>query len=317
MCHTGVTTPDGTSLLLIGGQSGQTTRFDDVFQFDGSKFHSLNQSILDSGAGPNERPPRFARHTTVCIGNCLYTFGGFDGVGHYFGLAVYNIDTKEWKQVDAPNTPALRTNHAAAAIGSKMYIYGGNRTDHDQYVILDDLHVFDTDTMTWHSPLTTGDLPGPRVAHKLAAVGDRLLLFGGGNWTPQQDWLSKSNKVYELDTSSMRWREIKATNEAAVRASSFAIPFTFSHWLFLYGGQALASGAEIDELVSFDTVSHSWHHHVIPKGKQNPGPRSVGTANFCGGHVWLFGGSGAHCLENTMHRLSHPLFLKAKNYIRT
>jgi hypothetical protein len=64
-----------------------------------------------------------------------------------------------------------------------MYIYGGNRTEEDKgYHLFADLHVLDTTTMTWFSPKTTGDIPGPRVAHKLLSVGKYIYLFGGGEY---------------------------------------------------------------------------------------------------------------------------------------
>jgi len=315
MCHTGASSPDGNSILYIGGQCGQTQRYDDIFRFDGKQFTALNSQMNANGVGPNGCPPKFARHTTVAIGNRLFTFGGFDGMGQYFNLAVFDLETLTWSYPETRGPqPMLRTNHAAAAVGAKMYIYGGNRTEADTYHILDDLHVLDTETMTWEVAKTTGPTPGARVAHKVMSVGKRLFLFGGGVWTPQKDWVEKHNTMHILDTDSMRWSVVRSG--ADVRASSFAVPFTFSHWIFIFGGQSMKDGAEIDDLVSFDTVSGSWHKHQIPSGKLSPGARSVATANFAGGSVWLFGGSGAHTLENSVHKLMHPLFARSRSYIR-
>jgi N-acetylneuraminic acid mutarotase len=315
MCHTGASTPDGNSIVYIGGQCGQTQRFDEIFQFDGKQFTALNSLMNANGVGARGCPPKFARHTTVAIGNKLFTFGGFDGMGLYFSLAVFDLDTLTWSYPETKGeTPMLRTNHAAAAVGTKMFIYGGNRTENENYMILDDMHVLDTETMTWEKPRCSGEIPGARVAHKLMAVGKRVYLFGGGVWTPKKDWLEKSNTMYILDTDTMHWEKMAAAGPE-VKASSFAIPFTFSHWIFIYGGQALKDGVEIDDLVSFDTVSLTWHKHTV-NAKANPGARSVGTANFAGGSVWLFGGSGSHNLENSVHKLSHPLFVRARTYIR-
>jgi len=316
MCHTGASSPDGNSILYIGGQCGQTQRYDDIFRFDGKQFVALNSQMNANGIGCRGTPPKFARHTTVAVGSKLFTFGGFDGLGQYFSLAVFDLDTLTWSYPETRGpVPMLRTNHAAAAVGSKMFVYGGNRTEGDTYHILKDLHVLDTDTMTWEVAHTTGDHPGARVAHKLMAVGKCLFLFGGGVWTPQQDWVEKHNTMHVLDTDTMRWTHIKPKG-SEVRASSFAVPFTFSNWIFIYGGQALKDGSEIDDLVSFDTVAMTWHMHRISWNKLNPGARSVATANFAGGSVWLFGGSGAHALENSVHKLMHPLFTKSRTYIR-
>jgi N-acetylneuraminic acid mutarotase len=190
MCHTACAEIHGSKIYYIGGQHGQTNRFDGVYSFDVTTNKFTNFTNFKS----TTKPPKFARHTTVNIDNKLYSFGGYDGIGTYFGLAVFDPATVTWAYPTTyGETPILRTNHAAAAIGSKMYIYGGNRTDEDKtYHIYGDLCVFDTKTMTWSKPITSGDVPGPRVAHKLLAVGNKLYLFGGGLWTPEKDWIEKN-----------------------------------------------------------------------------------------------------------------------------
>jgi hypothetical protein len=64
---------------------------------------------------------RFARHTSVGIGNKVYSFGGFDGTSQYFGVAVLDLSTMSWSYPQTTGeAPKLKTNHAAAAIGTKM-----------------------------------------------------------------------------------------------------------------------------------------------------------------------------------------------------
>lgn len=45
-------------IVYIGGQSGQTSRFDDVYLFNGNKFQKLNDAINNnSGDNPDNKPP--------------------------------------------------------------------------------------------------------------------------------------------------------------------------------------------------------------------------------------------------------------------
>jgi len=298
------------SIVYIGGQSGQTSRFDDIYLFDGQKFIRQNTLLKSSSnATTCDKPNSFARHTSVSIGNKIYSFGGFDGIDKYFGIAVLDLDNMTWTY---PTTygeaPKLKTNHAATAVGKKMYIFGGNRTEGGKYYIFDDLHVFDTETMTWSQPKTTGDAPSKRVAHKLLSIGSKIYLFGGGIWEPTKDWTERTKKIYILDTETMEWSCPRVNGEESVRVSSFTIPFVYSTFIFFFGGQSIQDGNEVNDFISFDTVSNTWSVHTPLAHKDNPGQRSVGTLNLAGEHAYLFAGSDSFDLSNSVHRLNHVIF---------
>lgn len=97
MCHTGLSininsnnslnnNHQSNAIIYIGGQNGQTNRFNDIYLFDGLKFIHQNP-LLNS----INKPPFFARHTSVVIGEKIYSFGGFDGIENYFGLALLDL----------------------------------------------------------------------------------------------------------------------------------------------------------------------------------------------------------------------------------
>jgi hypothetical protein len=54
MCHTGTSVSNNWGefdrVVYIGGQSGQTTRFDDVFVFDSAKFQKINPLLNKQAA---------------------------------------------------------------------------------------------------------------------------------------------------------------------------------------------------------------------------------------------------------------------------
>eukprot|EP01118_Nematostelium_gracile_P011088 TRINITY_DN38_c0_g1_i1.p1 TRINITY_DN38_c0_g1~~TRINITY_DN38_c0_g1_i1.p1 ORF type:complete len:424 (-),score=71.07 TRINITY_DN38_c0_g1_i1:135-1406(-) len=307
MCHTGIAA-NGSKIYYIGGQHGQTNRFDGVYVFDTKTraFQKLRITSPDS-------PPKFARHVTVNINNKFYSFGGYDGFSNYFGLAIFDPEQCSWiYPVTYGDRPELRTNHAACAIGTKMYIYGGNRTEEDKsYKIYSDLHVLDTTTLTWTKPKTTGDIPGPRVAHKLLTVNNQVYLFGGGVWSPERDWIEKTPYIHVLNPETYCWTQPKMNNTHNLRVASFPIPFVCSYFIFIFGGQDNTGGGEVKDLVCFDTVSLNWtkYNPILADDEgSDPGARSVGTACLNAGKVYLFGGSGEFTLTNNTHQLSHPLF---------
>ncbi len=49
---------------------------------------SFERVELVSGAVPN-----FARHTAVAIGTKIWVYGGYDGIGAFYGLALFDTGT--------------------------------------------------------------------------------------------------------------------------------------------------------------------------------------------------------------------------------
>jgi hypothetical protein len=87
MCHTGTSLPsvyfpssgreeDGNGwqesdnydrVVYIGGQSGQTTRFDDVYVFNGSKFQKLNDALVKNAIERSMASIQFSMNFTFWI----------------------------------------------------------------------------------------------------------------------------------------------------------------------------------------------------------------------------------------------------------
>ncbi|KAJ9079797.1 hypothetical protein DSO57_1031799 [Entomophthora muscae] len=81
--------------------------------------------------------------------------------------------------------------HSATLVRDKIVIFGGCNTQ----ACYNDVYVFDTDTMYWSRPQTTGTPPSPRRAHSATLVsGLGIIVFGGGNSS------SYYNDLHILDT---------------------------------------------------------------------------------------------------------------------
>jgi N-acetylneuraminic acid mutarotase len=281
--HTATTV--GNQIAFIGGQETDTKRFNDVVMFDAAT------EAFTAATIKGDKVPNFSRQTSCLVNGKVFVFGGFDGYGTNFDLAIMDPHARTWRSV--PNSmvrgcpPPSRTNHAAASVGSKMFVFGGNNNNEaGVYQVLDDLHALDTETMTWSRPETTGCRPCARSGHSLTAIGHKLFLFGGGVWNERQGWVEKFNDVYVLDTHTMNWTKPQCSG--TVETSTFPITFAVGRYLFVFGGGSRPKHCVTNDLHILDTATYTWSMPQVEGVK--PQPRDMGTACVVGNAVYLFGG---------------------------
>lgn len=143
--------------------------------------------VLDVRSGRWERIPDApsARNSAAAavIGDKIYVVGGRQMVRQADGrqrpvnvatLEVYDPAAKRW-ETRAP-MPQAQGGLAAAAVGGKLYAFGG-----EQFVptskVFGDAWVYDPATDRWSA---LPPMPAPRHGHGAAAIGNRIFLVGGG-----------------------------------------------------------------------------------------------------------------------------------------
>jgi N-acetylneuraminic acid mutarotase len=287
MAHSG--TAIGKDIIYVGGQLEDKIRFSTVaiFRTDELVFEDVTARVRGV-------VPRFARHSAVAIDGKAYIFGGFNGFGQYYELAVFDPVALTWTYPDIPGPkPIPRTNHSATVLGKKMYLFGGNYTPHDDesYTILSDFWVLDTETMRWREIKAKGDVPGARTAHTLIAVNGRLFLYGGGIWEPKPScrWIRKFNDMYCYDPEENRWTAIPVGNK--INICSFPLVFAMKHWIFFFGGMKMEENAITNNMYCFDTVSWECHKLEAEFPEERPLPRDLGTAVVVDNKIFIFAGS--------------------------
>eukprot|EP01133_Synstelium_polycarpum_P018253 gene18253-21842_t len=272
-------------IIFIGGQETDTKRFNDIIYFD------IDTQTFSKPSIKGDRVPNFSRHTASLVGKNIYIFGGFDGHGNNFDLSVYNTVNRFWTNIPKTfvrgDSPVSRTNHASVTVGSKVYIFGGNNNDeHGHYQVLDDLHVLDTETMTWTQPEVTGDKPCARSGHCMTAIGDKLYLFGGGIWNETNGWTDKFNDIHVLDTTTNHW--VRPATTGDIHTSTFAISFAVGRFLFIFGGGSKPRHCVMNDIYILDTESFQW---TVPSIEEpRPPARDMGTACVAGTDVYFMGG---------------------------
>lgn len=296
----------GKYLIFIGGQETDTKRFNDIVYYD------TETKTFSQPAVRGDKVPNFSRHSASLVGNRIFTFGGFDGHGTNFQLSVFDPYARMWTNVPSSQLrgtlPVSRTNHASAAVGKKMYIFGGNNNNEaGQYQVLDDFSILDSETMTWSKPETTGDRPTARSGHTLTAIGKKLYLFGGGVWNENEGWVHKYNDVYVFDTETMHWTKPVCTGN--VESSTFPISFSVGRYLFIFGGGSKPNHCVTNDLYVLDTASYHWNSPTCELNR--PQPRDMGTACVVGRSVYLLGGyaGGAVDYFDTLNIACDPILV--------
>ncbi|GAM25474.1 hypothetical protein SAMD00019534_086490, partial [Acytostelium subglobosum LB1] len=281
--HTG--TAVGSTIYYIGGQETQLRRFNDIYSFN-TETHRFARVEVHGNV------PKFARHTAVAFGHRIFVFGGFDGSGIYFDLAIFDTDQGIWyNPIVHGNPPRSRTNHGSAVIGNKFYVFGGiNRDRRWELQDLDEFYVFDTDTMTWSEVECTGDKPSPRCGHRLVSIGHQLYLFGGG---AGDSWRERFNDIHIFNTETSSWRRVPST---IVRVCTFCSVFVVGTLVAVFGGQHLIKGKVTRKLYFFDTISESWHKQEFSQG--GPNPRDMASTEVVGDRIYMFGGYDGRAMDD-------------------
>lgn len=282
----------GKVIIFIGGQETDTKRFNEIIYYD-TESKSFSQPTIKG-----DKVPNFSRHTSCLVGSKVYVFGGFDGHGTNFDLATFDPYARSWcnvtKAAQKGIMPPSRTNHAAAAVGKNMYIFGGNNNNEEgKYQVLDDLNMLDTVTMTWSRPKTTGTAPCARSGHTLTAIGKKLYLFGGGVWNEREGWVHKFNDLYVLDTETLHWT--KPECQGKIDTSTFPISFAVGRFLFIFGGGSKPLHSVTNDLYILDTATLTWSSPDSEGTK--PQPRDMGTASAVGDSVYFLGGYAGGAVE--------------------
>ena len=134
--------------------------------------------------------------------------------------------------------PPARVGHSAAAVGTRIYMYGGAANER----IFKDMHVLDVASMSWMEPPTGGISPGPLFGHTAETVGKCVFLFGGakavprfGTYAASHGRTFASNKIHVLDTESMAWSKPNVAGISPLPRYRHATAM-FGSQMFMFGG---------------------------------------------------------------------------------
>lgn len=201
---------------------------------------------------------------------------------------MYRLDTATGTWSEVPMTgavPEARSYHAMAAIGTRLYVFGGCIRSGR----LNDLHAFDTDTGVWRKIPTCDNILG-RGGAGLTSVGTKLFVVGGFAGREMGD-------VHEFDTELSEWRQIEATPPLPPR--SVCGVASLGSRIVVIGGEVdpsseghAGAGRFSDDVYVFDTENEQagWER-VVPGGDTRLSPRGWFPATAFGDNaILVFGG---------------------------
>lgn len=211
-------------------------------------------------------------------------------------------DSENWVVLTVNgDKPLPRFNHAAAIVGSKMVVVGGESDNR----LLEDVQVLNFDPPSW-SPassklyLSPTSLPHKIPAckgHALVAWGKKILLVGG-----KTDPASDKVSIWAFDTETEVWTLVASKGDIPVARSGHTV-VRASSFLILFGGEDVRR-RKLNDLHMFDLKSFTWF--PLHCRGQRPSARSNHVATFYDDKLLLvFGGTSKSRTLNDLYSLDY------------
>jgi len=245
--------------------------------------------------------PRTGATASVVGGSTIVVFGGLDiEKGWLNEVYLLQTDTMTWSQPKIQGkAPSLRDKSGSVAIGNKVYIFGGfgpslesSKSTGDPFELIksaefvwwDDIHVLNTETLTWETPVVTGMRPSSRCAVGMVALDDHSIFIFGGRDTKQ-----RTNDLHKLTIAadgSLSW---SAINPVGVKPGerSFHSCVPCASKLVVFGGLSGAN-SHYNDIHIYDSSTNAWVQPPLEGAVQARGFHSAVVVN---NSMILFGGS--------------------------
>ncbi|KAH6769761.1 Galactose oxidase/kelch repeat superfamily protein [Perilla frutescens var. hirtella] len=208
--------------------------------------------------------------------------------------------------------PTPRFNHAAAVIGNKMVVVGGESANG----LLEDVQVLSFDRFSWTTAssklyLSPTSLPLKIPAckgHTLVPWGKKVLLIGGKT-EPVNDRVS----VWAFDMEAECWSHIEAKGDVPVARSGHTVVRANSV-LILFGGED-TKRRKLNDLHMFDLKSLTW----LPLHCTGPRPCSRSNhiaALYNDKMLFVFGGAAKSRTLNDLYSLDFEAMVWTRIKVR-
>ena len=240
-----VDSPNSDSLLIIGGANPDGA-FDDVFvlDFEQYKWFKCHWQGLPKRY---EHSAFIPEHTSSEV----VVYGGAQMDRNLNDVQVLDTDAKSWcLSVPSGEAPSQRTCHSAAAIGNRLFIFGGGQSG-AKPVKDDKLYVYNAKENCWYQPVVNGQSPKVRHGHVMIAVRDAIYVHGGMAGT---EILGDLWKLI-TDDGEMSWSQPTVNGDIPSKRAAHA-GCAVDGTLYLFGGMN-ETGA-LDDLYALNTETMLW-----------------------------------------------------------
>ncbi|KAI9275651.1 hypothetical protein BDA99DRAFT_496109 [Phascolomyces articulosus] len=193
------------------------------------QMQSISGIITQVHNTTGETPPPLVGASMTVVGDRVFVFAGRLVTSRKMTNYMYVLDlnTLQWTRhippPDSAKPPKPRYFHSADVYNNTIIVFGGmgySRISTDGLCVLDDISIFDVETMTWRRPTVEPSLfaPRPRYAHLSAIVEDKLVVIGGQDMN--NGYLGEINV---LDLKTWEWVHAKSFDKHVGAYRSIAI----------------------------------------------------------------------------------------------
>ncbi|XP_064393440.1 uncharacterized protein LOC135340941 isoform X2 [Halichondria panicea] len=245
-------------------------------------------------------PPGEGGGCSVCVGRCLFTFGGPDGSSYFNDMSKLDLDTLQWTKVQTSGSQPMKKAFCGLVRVNERTLccFGGEGIEGttqpgstftktglgDGSGYTNEFHFFDTQNGVWSSPELRGERPPPCSIFTFTMVDQhRAVLFGGS-----QSGRGRLNDVYLFDFRTMGepWPVVRDSHAAC------CLNYGQDHpQLLVYGG--LDNGYNVlGDMWILDVDTVKWTEVTPPESMTPRYQYSITATSLRPGltEVLLFGG---------------------------
>ncbi|KAI9499059.1 hypothetical protein BDB00DRAFT_754180, partial [Zychaea mexicana] len=190
---------------------------------------SISGIITQVRVTSGEVPPPLVGASVTVVGDKVFVFAGrlVSSRKMTNHMHVLDINTLVWTRhippPDSDKPPKPRYFHSASVFENSIVMFGGmgySRVSADGLCVLDDISVFDIETMSWRRPEIKPSLfaPRPRYAHLSSITENKLIIVGGQDMN--NNYLGEINI---LDLKAWEWVQVKNLDKHVGAYRSIAI----------------------------------------------------------------------------------------------
>ena len=234
----------GTDIYIFGGFNSTSAYLNDFYKID-----IINCNIVYSNNDLTGITRRWG-HSMVAIGTDIYIYGGYGYLqGRTFSPVslndFYKIDTFTCNIVYSNNDLSgisARRGHSMVAIGTDIYIYGGESVNN---TVLNDFYKIDTNDC--NVVYSNNDLTNitKRYDHSMVSINNDIYIYGGNDNTVLNDF-------YKIDTFTCN--VVYNNNDlSGISARKEHSMVAIGSNIYVYGGRSDISYTSFNDFYEIDT----------------------------------------------------------------
>ncbi|XP_053159926.1 uncharacterized protein LOC128348215 isoform X2 [Hemicordylus capensis] len=259
----------------------QPTYFNDFYMLTISSTNLTWEKIPQNGCIPCPRQG----HTLCVVKGKIYLFGGCSSKNAERclpGVYTFDLGSLTWQKITTTGIAPQTLNHSSAVVGGNIYVYGGMQYGKG----VDDLHVFNTVSLSWTPVKTSGSDPGARSGQAFAAIGEIIYMFGG--CSGEDEYCSD---VFALDTVLLTWQKCEVKGEKPIGRSHHTFTAHHDKDIYLFGGTSKSKDgikSPMNDIMKLSLARMKWKMPLyvgIP-----PACRQNHVAFILHSHLYIFGG---------------------------